>query len=78
MIQFHQSYAYEDFIQGYRPNPDSEGGFTLTNGIFFEMCKRAENNPQSKYVLTIDEINRGMTIDIGFAFYNESITIIDV
>jgi len=59
MIQFHQSYAYEDFIQGYRPNPDSEGGFTLTNGIFFDMCKKAENNPQSKYVLTIDEINRG-------------------
>jgi len=59
MIQFHQSYAYEDFIQGYRPNPDSDGGFTLTTGIFYNICKRAENNPQSNYVLVIDEINRG-------------------
>ena len=59
MIQFHQSYAYEDFIQGYRPDPNSDGGFTLTTGIFYDICKRAENNPQSKYVLVIDEINRG-------------------
>jgi 5-methylcytosine-specific restriction protein B len=57
MIQFHQTYSYEDFIQGYRPSPDA--GFSLATGIFYNMCKRAENNPKSKYVLVIDEINRG-------------------
>lgn len=59
VIQFHQSYAYEDFIQGYRPNPDSDGGFHLTTGIFYDLCQKARNNPESKYVLIIDEINRG-------------------
>ena len=57
MIQFHQTYSYEDFIQGYRPNPD--GGFSLATGIFYNICKRAENNLKSKYVLVVDEINRG-------------------
>ncbi|SVD93250.1 uncharacterized protein METZ01_LOCUS446104, partial [marine metagenome] len=59
MIQFHQSYAYEDFIQGYRPNLDGDGGFYLSTGIFYNICKRAKNNPKSKFVLIIDEINRG-------------------
>lgn len=57
MIQFHQSYSYEDFIQGFRPK--EEGGFKLSNGIFYNLCKKAESNPDSKYVLIIDEINRG-------------------
>jgi len=57
MIQFHQSYAYEDFIQGFRPTKD--GGFKLTNGVFYNLCSQAEGDPDSKYVLVIDEINRG-------------------
>ena len=57
MIQFHQSYAYEDFIQGYRPN--DEGRFDLTNGIFYEFCEKARNNPGKSYFFIIDEINRG-------------------
>ena len=57
MIQFHQSYAYEDFIQGFRPTKD--GDFKLTNGVFYNLCSKAEGDPDSKYVLVIDEINRG-------------------
>ena len=57
MIQFHQAYSYEDFIQGYRPNRD--GGFYLKNGVFFDFCRRAAADPSNNYVFIIDEINRG-------------------
>ncbi len=57
MIQFHQSYAYEDFIQGYRP--DGKGGFFLKNGTFHTLCRRAERDLGRDYFLVIDEINRG-------------------
>ena len=56
-IQFHQSYGYEDFIQGWRPN--ERGGFTLRNGHLYEFCLRAKSDPERDYVLIIDEINRG-------------------
>ena len=57
MVQFHQSYSYEDFIQGYRPSED--GKFRLKNGIFYEFCRKAQSDPERNYVLLIDEINRG-------------------
>lgn len=57
MVQFHQSYAYEDFIQGFRP--DEDGSFRLRNGIFYDFCKRAEEDWKNDYVFIIDEINRG-------------------
>ena len=57
MVQFHQSYAYEDFVQGWRPTEN--GGFTLRNGVFFEFCKRAEKQSETPFVFIIDEINRG-------------------
>ena len=57
MVQFHQSYAYEDFVQGWRPT--ETGGFRLRNGVFFEFCKRAEQQPETRFVFIIDEINRG-------------------
>lgn len=56
MIQFHQSYSYEDFIQGYRPSKD---GFELANGVFYEFCKKAEEDNERPYFFIIDEINRG-------------------
>lgn len=56
MIQFHQSYSYEDFIQGYRPSKD---GFELVNGAFYKFCKEAEEDNERPYFFIIDEINRG-------------------
>ncbi len=56
-IQFHQSYSYEDFVQGWRPN--SNGGFNLKNGSFYEFCEKARKDPKNTYVFIIDEINRG-------------------
>lgn len=55
-IQFHQSYSYEDFIEGYKPKGN---GFDLEKGIFYTFCKKAENDPENSYYLIIDEINRG-------------------
>ena len=56
-VQFHQSYSYEDFVMGYRPN--DSGGFVLRNGIFYEFCKLAEKDTGHDYYFIIDEINRG-------------------
>lgn len=56
MVQFHQSYAYEDFIQGIRP---SGNAFKVKPGIFFEFCKKAEQDKNNKFFFIIDEINRG-------------------
>ncbi|MCA1474305.1 AAA family ATPase [Bradyrhizobium sp. NBAIM08] len=55
-VQFHASYAYEDFVQGYRP--DGKGGFERKDGVFLRFCKRAEADLANKYVFIIDEINR--------------------
>lgn len=57
VIQFHQSYGYEDFIQGYRPTQD--GGFRLQDGVFFRFCQKAAAEPGRAHVFIIDEINRG-------------------
>ena len=56
-VQFHQSYGYEDFVQGYRPTGD--GGFELKDGPFLRFCERAQPSPDCPFVLVIDEINRG-------------------
>ena len=56
MIQFHQSYSYEDFLMGFRP---TEHGFQLKKGPFYEFCKRAEIDSENPYFFLIDEINRG-------------------
>ena len=56
MVQFHQSYSYEDFIMGFRP---SEKGFELKHGAFYNFCKKAEIDSDNEYFFIIDEINRG-------------------
>jgi MoxR-like ATPase len=56
MVQFHQSYAYEDFVQGWRPD---RKGFRLQNGVFHRFCERARKDSERSYVFIIDEINRG-------------------
>lgn len=57
MVQFHQSYSYEDFIQGFRPN--EEGTFDIVNGIFYDFCRKAQRDSANNYFFIIDEINRG-------------------
>ena len=56
MVQFHQSYSYEDFIMGFRPSGD---GFELKRGAFYNFCKRAGIDSENDYFFIIDEINRG-------------------
>ena len=55
-LQFHQNYAYEDFVEGYKP---AATGFILQDGIFKRFCKEAADAPDEKFFFIIDEINRG-------------------
>ena len=60
MVQFHQSYGYEDFVQGIRPR-SSRGvlHYDVQDGVFKRVCALAETRPDERFVLLIDEINRG-------------------
>ena len=61
IVQFHPSYSYEDFVEGYRPTLGDSGqpGFKLTQGPLRRVAADAEANPDATYVLVIDELNRG-------------------
>ncbi|UKT65220.1 McrB family protein [Pedobacter mucosus] len=77
-ITFHQSFSYEDFIEGIKPNltddsDNSELKYHIEDGIFKRLCKRAESDPKNKYCIFIDEINRGNVS----AIFGELITLIE-
>ena len=61
LVQFHPSYAYEDFVQGFRPKPSADGqvSFYLRDGPLLRAAERARQDEGGKHYLIIDEINRG-------------------
>ena len=58
MVQFHQSYSYEDFIEGFRP-ASGGSGFEIKKGSFYLFCRKAADDLENEYFFIIDEINRG-------------------
>ena len=56
-VQFHPNLSYEDFVRGWRPT--GEGKLTLADGVFMESIKAAKKEPAAKFVVVIEEINRG-------------------
>ncbi|MDQ7085226.1 MAG: AAA family ATPase [Sulfurovum sp.] len=70
-ITFHQSFGYEDFIEGFRPN--KKGNIRPVEGIFKSLCEKADEDEKQNYYLVIDEINRGNVSKI----FGELITLIE-
>ncbi|AHE26202.1 McrB family protein [Burkholderia pseudomallei] len=63
-VTFHQSYGYEEFVEGLRPvlNGDAETGeiqYEIRAGVFKDLCRRARSAPDQRFAMVIDEINRG-------------------
>ncbi|MFN5514759.1 MAG: AAA family ATPase [Cyanobacteriota bacterium] len=71
-VQFHPNLSYEDFIRGWRPAGD--GKLALVDGPFMEMISAAIREPTSKYVIVIEEINRGNPAQI----FGEMLTLLEV
>jgi 5-methylcytosine-specific restriction protein B len=74
-VTFHPSYTYEDFVEGYRPRSTGNAGLelSLSDGVFKVLCSAASADPDHRYVLLIDEINRGNIPKI----FGELITIVE-
>lgn len=77
-VTFHQSYGYEEFVEGLRPvlNGDAEAGeveYEIRPGVFKELCRKARQAPDQRFAMVIDEINRGNISKI----FGELITLIE-
>lgn len=76
-VTFHQSFSYEDFIEGIRPSYVKETNsidYSPKDGVFKEICKKASEHPEKEYAVFIDEINRGNISEI----FGELISLIEV
>lgn len=77
-ITFHQSYGYEEFVEGIRPVMDENGEgdvqYRVEPGIFKKICQRAKNDADNEYAIFIDEINRGNISKI----FGELITLVEL
>lgn len=67
MVSFHQAYGYEEFVEGIRPvmaasnhttSSSSQMNYAIQDGAFLKLCQRAANDPEQRYAVLIDEINR--------------------
>lgn len=77
-VTFHQSYGYEEFVEGLRPviNRQEDAGeveYEIRAGVFKDLCRRARSAPQHRFAMVIDEINRGNISKI----FGELITLIE-
>lgn len=77
-VTFHQSYGYEEFVEGLRPmlDADAEAGevqYEIRSGVFKDLCRRARSAPDQRFAMVIDEINRGNISKI----FGELITLIE-
>ena len=75
-VTFHQSYGYEEFVEGLRPvtTPTGDIAYEIRKGVFKEICEQARRDPENKYAIVIDEINRGNISKI----FGELITLVEI
>ncbi len=75
-VTFHQAYSYEDFVEGIRPQQNEETGqveYKVVPGVFKRICQKAKKDPEQRYAIFIDEINRGNIASI----FGELITLLE-
>lgn len=74
-VTFHQSFAYEEFVEGIKPKLDSTGdiSYEVAAGVFRRICQRAASEPAKRFLLVIDEINRANIAKV----FGELITLIE-
>jgi len=72
-VTFHQSYSYEEFIEGIRPDAGDELTYSVTPGVFRRIAERARKDPENSYALFIDEINRANVSSV----FGELITLLE-